>query len=101
MMHVMVRGRPLVLIVLAALVALPPLAFSSPPDPIWIGGVYDAADYDDAVLAVTSTASVVEDSPLMAIEPFSLMLAVVLLSDATVPSLAFFPAFQVRAPPLP
>ena len=33
--------------------ALGPLASASPPDPGWIGGFYDAADYDDVILAVT------------------------------------------------
>jgi hypothetical protein len=28
------------------------LAHASPPDPTWIGGFYDDADYDDAVLAL-------------------------------------------------
>jgi hypothetical protein len=34
---------------------LPALAHASPPDPTWIGGIYDGADLDDAVLAATST----------------------------------------------
>ena len=37
----------------AALVALMPLAHASPPDPSWIAGFYDAADHDEVVLAVT------------------------------------------------
>ena len=47
-------GRPpsvaLLLLVLAAVGAL---AHASPPDPGWIGGLYDAADGDAAILAVT------------------------------------------------
>jgi len=39
---------------LVVLVALVPLAGASPPDPLWIGGIYGAADSDDVVLAVTS-----------------------------------------------
>jgi len=30
------------------------LAHASPPDPIWIPGIYDHGDFDDAVLAVLS-----------------------------------------------
>ena len=39
----------------SALCALAPLAFASPPDPLWIGGVYDAGDPDDAIVAAGST----------------------------------------------
>lgn len=32
------------------------LAYGGPPDPFWIRGVYDGADYDDVVLLTTSEA---------------------------------------------
>jgi len=32
--------------------ALPALAHASPPDPSWIPGIYDDADYDDVVTLV-------------------------------------------------
>ena len=35
------------------LTALVPLAYGSPPDPTWVSGVYDNADYDDVVGLVT------------------------------------------------
>ena len=42
--------RNLVRLVLPLLIAaVVPLAASSPPDPTWIAGVYDEADYDDVV----------------------------------------------------
>jgi hypothetical protein len=45
----------LALLVLAALgLSLPVLAHASPPDPSWIPGVYDDADYDDVVTQVVS-----------------------------------------------
>jgi len=37
----------------AALVAVPVAASASPPDPMWIEGIYDAADGDDVVMIVT------------------------------------------------
>jgi hypothetical protein len=46
--------RVLRLVVLAVLLALPALAWASRPDAVWIGGVYDDADADDVVLAITS-----------------------------------------------
>ena len=40
-------------VILTALVAL---AYGSPPDPTWVSGVYDNADYDDVVGLVTDGA---------------------------------------------
>ena len=37
----------LLLILFSALVGIIPLAYAGPPDPSWIPGIYDNADYDD------------------------------------------------------
>src|SRR5713101_53027 len=48
------QSRRLVAFLLTvALATLTPLAHGSPPDPTWIAGLYDDADHDDAILAVT------------------------------------------------
>ena len=39
----------ILLLVAGCLAALPSLANANPPDPLWIDGIYDAADADDAV----------------------------------------------------
>jgi hypothetical protein len=44
----------LALLVLAVGLALPVLAHASPPDPSWVPGVYDDADFDDVVTRVVS-----------------------------------------------
>ena len=44
----------LALLVLAVGLALPVLAHASPPDPSWIPGVYDDADFDDVVTRIVS-----------------------------------------------
>jgi hypothetical protein len=44
---------PLPLILLAGIVMSIPAAHASPPDPTWIAGIYDAADYDDVVGLLT------------------------------------------------
>lgn len=44
----------LVFLLLGGLVSLTPLAQAIPPDPTWIPGIYDDADYDDVVCLVTS-----------------------------------------------
>ena len=43
-----------VLILATLLVGLVPLAYASPPDQTWLPGLYDNADYDDVVCAVTA-----------------------------------------------
>ena len=43
---------------LLALVSLPCLAYASPPDPTWLVGFYDDADYDDVVGSINSLAGV-------------------------------------------
>ena len=47
--------RTAVVLVALALGLFPALAQASPTDPLWIGGVYDAGDWDDAVLASAFT----------------------------------------------
>ena len=50
------------LVLIGPIVALTPLAYSTPLDPSWICGIYDAADYDDVVLLITSEAGRVTPS---------------------------------------
>src|SRR5262245_7754102 len=44
----------LIVLVLIAPALILVIAYASPPDPSWIPGVYDDADYDDVVTLVTS-----------------------------------------------
>ena len=44
----------LVALTIAATAILPAIAYASPPDPSWIRGIYDDADYDDIVVLVMS-----------------------------------------------
>ena len=48
----------LALLVLGMLSGLVSLAHASPPDPTWIVGFYDDADFDDIVLAIVSADAV-------------------------------------------
>lgn len=41
-------------LLLTANILTVPLAYASPPDPTWIAGIYDNADYDDVVELVTN-----------------------------------------------
>ncbi len=47
-----------------ALATLISLAHASPPDPVWIGGVYDDDDHDLVVVRIIGTAGSVEPFPL-------------------------------------
>jgi hypothetical protein len=47
----------LILLILAALATTSSLAYASPPDPSWISGIYDDADFDDVVGLATSETS--------------------------------------------
>jgi hypothetical protein len=56
------RILPILVVALsvAAISAVTPLAYASPPDPSWVKGIYDDADFDDVVGFITSGAGVVE-----------------------------------------
>ena len=85
------------LLVLPALISLVPLAHASPVDPSWIAGIYDAADFDDAVLAATSLDSSVGTGPCYSL----LVLAIGAPRSSTkfyVPE-AIPGSIQARAPP--
>jgi hypothetical protein len=55
---------PVLLVVISAIT---PLAYASPPDPSWMNGIYDDADFDDVVVFITSGAGVVE--PFLQLDP--------------------------------
>ena len=50
-------GRLGVFGVLFVLHTLIPLAHATPPDPVWLAGIYDAGDSDDVIVAATSLES--------------------------------------------
>ena len=58
-------GRACAVGLLLALLALAPLADASPPDPVWIPGIYDGADFDDVVDMATSLESRVDESRIV------------------------------------
>lgn len=95
------RGRlraaaPMLLLLLSG---LPALAYASPPDPSWVGGIYDGADYDDVIDAITSTTA--SPSPLFGAD----LRPILALVDAAPPTaedavLALpWSSLQSRAPP--
>jgi hypothetical protein len=92
-------GRVCTLGLLGVTLALVSLAGASPPDPVWIPGIYDDADFDEVVAAVLSTAGVVE-RPLLGLETSTLLIAgTVQLADAPLVSTVSGSTFSARAPP--
>jgi hypothetical protein len=87
------------LLLLLGVSALTPLAYASPPDPSWIRGIYDGADYDDVVDMITSAAAAT--APVLVVDvrliPPLAGLAPQRAEDP-VPTLPFSP-LQSRAPP--
>lgn len=68
--------RPLVALLIGALLSLSALAHASPPDPDWLGGLWDNGDYDDIILLVTSGVGIADSHstddtrPVFAASPF-------------------------------
>jgi hypothetical protein len=81
------------------LVALQPLALASPPDSLWVGGVFDADDLDDAVVAVTSAAGVTDGVTVDAVRALWLFIGPLPPSGPIASDGSIFPAFRGRAPP--
>ena len=95
--------RPLgtsVMLLAFLIIAPVTLAHASPPDPTWLAGVYDQADFDDVVDLLTSiceasgTATAPEADPWLALAPK--------LCPAMVAWPATAPAYwaPLRAPPI-
>jgi len=82
---------------LIVLLALVPIAHASPPDPLWIPGIYDASDLDDALVVVTSLENQIHEGPSV-VPPSSLVARVLLVEHPVAP--AVIPrTTPARAPP--
>jgi len=86
-------------VLVLVLLALGPLASASPPDPGWIGGFYDAADYDDVVLAVTGMDPAPPLAPVVTVEPHAIRIGSVALPARRAERSFALAAPAVRAPP--
>jgi hypothetical protein len=82
-----------------ALATLTPLAHGSPPDPTWIAGLYDDADYDDAILAVTASIASLDRHPLHDPQPVDVTVAFVLQVDESLHATPSLSSNHTRAPP--
>ncbi len=91
--------RLVALAVVGVLACSPLMAYADPPDPTWIPGFWDDADFDDAIARVTSTSSVAETHALGTLEPHWVPVwTVPAADDRPAPSPVFAP-HQPRGPP--
>jgi len=92
--------RLIALAVVGVVVCSPVLAYADPPDPTWIAGFWDDADYDDVIVRITSTSSAAEMHPPCALEPHWVAIWTVLLGDDRLSPSPAPGSHQPRAPPI-
>ena len=92
--------RLLVWLLAGAMVALTPAAHASPPDQTWIAGLYDNADYDDAVLAVIASIASLDRQPVHDPQYVDLVIAFVLTIDESLRTPPSLSSNRPRAPPI-
>ena len=94
------RGQGFVVsLLVGVLMTLTPLAYAEPPDPTWIAGLYDNADYDDVVLIVTAGAELVETTPPHDLGLILTVVECVPLDDESRPAAIARSSNSARAPP--
>lgn len=89
----------LVLILGGSLLALTPLAYASLPDPCWVKGVFDDADFDDVVVSITSGVSIVDSQALWDVKPLQVVVASAAQNDEEPPPAQALSSGHIRAPP--
>jgi hypothetical protein len=92
--------RLVVVVTLVAVLCLVPVAHGSPPDPTWIAGLYDNADFDDVVFLITSTPGVAERSVGCPLCPPRLVTSTLFATDSDTRPLSFRSSALSRAPPV-
>jgi hypothetical protein len=90
---------PLTFLLCALIGTLSVLAYASPPDPSWVRGVYDDADFDDVVCLIIANAGLVDAAAAVYGRPdFVLIRAEVSPDDRSVAPFSSSSS-QPRAPP--
>src|SRR5881397_1625042 len=92
------RRASLAMLLFAAVVVLPALAHASAPDPSWVAGFWDDADYDDVILVATAMTAVPHRSPDVVMKPSPSVVGVT-PSRLGVVRPASLPSPSTRAPP--
>jgi len=90
---------PGTLALLACLLGASVLAHASPPDPMWLPGIYDGADLDDEIALITDTPVAAVSPPLIA-GPAHLALRLTLAGSAPLPFDRSLLGSHLRSPPI-
>ena len=95
------RILPILVVALsvAAISAVTPLAYASPPDPSWVKGIYDDADFDDVVGLVTSAKALVEPMDAAALHVVSPATSLEVSPRESTPNCHSTGTLHARAPP--
>jgi hypothetical protein len=89
----------LIVLISAILASIPTLAHASPPDPTWIPGIYDDADFDDVVGLVTSAKALVEPMDAAALYLVSPATSLEVSPRESAPKRLSTATLHARAPP--
>jgi hypothetical protein len=92
------HGRVWTVGLVLVVVCLVPLADATPPDPLWIAGIYDGADFDDVVVAVISASGLVGTTILPA-RPAARPAELARPHDTVLAATPLCCTFTIRAPP--
>ena len=84
----------------AAVLTLAPAAHATPPDPSWIPGLYDNADFDDVVLLITSNLGAIELGIAWSLCPVARIVGFVAPLTSEPEALRPLSSVLGRAPPL-
>jgi hypothetical protein len=96
------RSGPAVIVavmLIAVVAALLPLAYASPPDPTWVGGVWDDDDYDNVVLAAVRVVASVDGLAAFPPKPEVLVDFIPVTSGRQLVLASVDTPYHLRAPP--
>lgn len=99
----MARRLPMLALVtplVTVFVALTPLAYADPPDPVWVSGFFDDDDNDNGVFLITSSEVTLDAFPLCCWTPFPVYGRAVASEDPDPVATQYFSTAEARAPPL-
>ena len=96
----MILRRLLAFAVLGVVLVLGPMAFSSPPDQLWLGGIWDDDDWGDVNLLITAHSPVISAKAVWDASPVSsIVVFIVEYGERSTPAPPL-PSHDTRAPPL-
>lgn len=86
------------LVLVACLCGHSALGYASPPDPLWLLGIYDGADYDDEIALLTDAIALGVPSTVV-VEPRRPLFKSTLFETGSIPTDVSLLSFHLRSPP--